>query len=315
MPCVPIPGKRSLETSFGWQRYRPCSLGVAPAILAGPTPQILTSTASRGSCSTGQCCIRLHLRRYCSRKSIPMTATEGDSRFLDLPRELRDNIYVFLIHESRPPSEDPSDAGKRDVYSSNTYYERCSPKPALLQLKLCSQQVYAETTEIIAKYDDELSVRPELDIMVKGSTIYPTWTFLPLIHTLHTPALRPTISISLRLFESWEGGLNTSVYRSLWSFFNHLVSNGPCFRPKYSTKRLGTPLKICKLQFVIRLCFPTSVDDWYGTYRDVFDRLERLAMDNVGLGHVEMIEGCFGSDIRTWRLKQLPTGLTFASRV
>ena len=74
-------------------------------------------------------------------------------------------------------------------------------------------------------------------------------------------------------------------------------------------------MHIGRLRFEIVLCFPTSVDDLFGTYRDVFDRLERLASDNVGLGNVEMIEACMGSDRRAWRLKQLPTGLTFASRV
>ena len=63
------------------------------------------------------------------------------------------------------------------------------------------------------------------------------------------------------------------------------------------------------------LCFPTSADDLFGTYRDVFDRLEKLARDDVGLGHVDRIEACLGADKRVWRLRQLPTGLTFASRV
>ena len=239
-----------------------------------------------------------------------MTGLETTSRLLNLPRELRDNVYLFLLTEARPAPEDPSDAGERDIYSSTTFFERGSPKPALLQLKLCSRQIYAETTETLSKHHDELEDHAELDIMVKGSAIYPSWTYIPLTCTLN-----PQINISLRLFESWEGGFNTSVYRSLWSYFNHLVFNGPCFRPDHSTRSLVTPLEIRRLKFAIRMCFPTSADDWYGTYRDVFDRLERLAMDNVGLGHVQEVEACFGTDIRAWRLKQLPTGLTFASRV
>ena len=239
-----------------------------------------------------------------------MTELHNTSHFLALPRELRDNVYLLLLEDQRPPPEDPSDAGERDIYSSTTYFEQRSPKPSLLQLKLCSHQINAEITELITKNDDELDDLAELDIMVKGSAIYPSWTYLPLSRRLN-----PQINISLRLFESWEGGFNTSVYRSLWSFFNHLVFNGPCYRPNHSTRSLEKPLKIRRLKFAIRMCFPTSADDWYGTYRDVFDRLERLAMDNVGLGHVQEVEACFGTDIRAWRLKQLPTGLTFASRV
>lgn len=239
-----------------------------------------------------------------------MTNDEKISQFLALPRELRDNIYLFLINERRPAPEDPSNAGVRDVHSTKIFFEQCSPKPALLQLKLCSKQTYAETTKILDKYKYDWQYPACLDIMVKGLAIFPTWTSLPVTETLHSQ-----VDISLRLFESWEGGFNTSVYRSLWTYFNHLVFNGPCSRLGGRNRSLPTPLNFTKLRFVIRLCFPTSVDDWYGTYRDVFDRLERLAMDNVGLGHVQTVECCFGAEVRTWRLKQLPTGLTFASRV
>ena len=78
---------------------------------------------------------------------------------------------------------------------------------------------------------------------------------------------------------------------------------------------LPAPLRIGRLRFEIKLCFPTSVDDLFGTYRDVFDRLEKLAFDNVGLGNVETIEARMGPDRRVWRLKQLPTGLTLPSRI
>lgn len=234
------------------------------------------------------------------------------SHLLSLPRELRDNVYIFLLHEKRQAPEDPSQPGERDADSSTISYERCSPRPGLLQLKLCSKQIHSEVSDIILKHQDQLSPQAQLDIMVKGSILYPTWTFLPL-----KPNLYSKISVSLRLFESagWGSEFNTSAYRGLWSFFCSLVFQGPCYRPGHSKRSLTTPLNIGCLRFDIRLCFPTSVDDLFGTYRDVFDRLERLAMDNVGLGHVQMIEACLGADCRAWRLKQLPTGLTFASRV
>ena len=90
------------------------------------------------------------------------------------------------------------------------------------------------------------------------------------------------------------------------------IFRGPCL---IHDKDLPTPLQVDRLRFEILLCFPTSVDDLFGTYRDVFERLEKLAYDNVGLGNVGTIEACLGADRRIWRLRQLPTGLTFASRI
>ena len=145
--------------------------------------------------------------------------------------------------------------------------------------------------------------------MVKGSAIWPTWTTLPV-----TPCLDPTIHIDLRIFEATDFGseFSTGAYRALWSLFNRLIFRGPCL---IHTTDLPTPLVVGRLRFEIMLCFPTTVDDLFGTYRDVFERLEKLAYDNVGLGNVGTIEACLGSDRRVWRLRQLPTGLTFASRI
>ena len=237
----------------------------------------------------------------------------SSSSFLRLPRELRDLIYIHLLGENRPPPEDPEHAGERDKNwhtPCTIYFEARSPKPALLQLKVCSRTVYHEINDILAQHITSDSGPAHLDIMVKGSSIWPTWISLPLTHHLD-----PTIHINLRLFEAkgWGSEFSTGGYRGLWSLFWHLVFQGPCFI--HNTQGLPAPLCIGRLRFEIMLCFPTSVDDLFGTYRDVFDRLEKLASDNVGLGHVETIEASMGTDTRMWRLKQLPTGLTFASRV
>ena len=233
--------------------------------------------------------------------------------FIGLPQELRDLIYLYLIDETREQPDSPDSAGDRDP-NWNTpctiYFEAHTPKPALLQLKLCSKQVHAEVADILAKHVTCGSGPAHLDIMVKGSSIWPTWISLPV-----TRNLDPTISINLRLFEAkgWGSEFSTGAYRGLWTLFNLLAFRGPCFIR--NNIGLPTPLRIGRLRFEIMLCFPTSVDDLFGTSRDVYDRLEKLASDNVGLGNVETIEACMGPDRRVWRLKQLPTRLTFASRV
>jgi hypothetical protein len=232
---------------------------------------------------------------------------DNSSAFLSLPRELKDIIYQFLFNEVQEAPENPEHAGER-VQHGSTYFELRSPKPALLQLKLVCRSTYADVHDLLKNHIDDGQAC--LDIMVKGSSIWPTWTCLPL-----TPHIHPVITIDVRLFEAsgWGSEFSTSAYRALWTLFNLLVFKGPCFT--HNTVGLRTPLHFARLRFEIWLCFPTSVDDLFGTYRDVFDRLERLASDNVGLGNVDTIEACLGVDQRIWRLKQLPTGLTHASRV
>lgn len=243
-----------------------------------------------------------------------LLATTYSSHFLQLSRELRDLIYHLLTTETRPLPEGPDHAGER-IYQSKIYFEARSPRPALLQLKLTNSQIHAEVADILTKrVPKRVDGGPQqacLDIMVRGSSIWPTWVSLPT-----TPELDPVINISLRLFETkgHASEFSTGAYRGLWSLFNLLVSQGPCLTPN-RTRRLPESLRIARLRFNILLCFPASVDDLFGTYRDVFDRLEKLAFDNVGLGNVETIEACMGVDRRVWRLKQLPTGLTLPSRI
>ena len=235
---------------------------------------------------------------------------ESNATFLHLPRELRDLCYSNLLEYRRHTPEDPEHAGDR-AFHNKTYYEAQSPRPALLQLKLCSRQVYAEVSDVLvssARHRLNDSGPPTLDIMVKGSLIWPTWISLPNTRRFHS-----IVHINLRLFEAKGSEFSTGAYRALWALFNQLVFQGPCLN--HNRIGLDPPLRIGRLRFEIRLCFPTSVDDLFGTYRDVFERLERLASDNVGLGHVDTIEACMGPDRRVWRLKQLPTGLTIASRI
>lgn len=233
---------------------------------------------------------------------------------LGLPREIRDLVYQLLLRETTEPPEDPDHAeGRKPNWHSpcTIYFEERSQAPALLQLKRCCRQLHVEVIDTLAKHVSYDSGTAHLDIMVKGSSIWPTWTSLPV-----TRNLDQTIFIDLRLFEAkgWDSEFSTGAHRGLWSLFNLLVFRGPCF-----VRNLATPLRIGRLSFEVRLCFTTSVDDllslmWL-TSRDVFDRLEKLASDNVGLGNVETVEACMGPERRVWRLKQLPTGLTFASRV
>lgn len=224
------------------------------------------------------------------------------STFLGLPRELRDIIYSSLLEERRLPPDDPEHSGPREPdwkTPCTIYFEAHSPKPALLQLKLVCQQVYSEVTETLMKPAVSVSGPAHLDVMIRDYYIWPTWLFLPLTTSLH-----PTVRISLRLCDAkgWGSEFSTGAYRGLWPLINLLVFRGPCLN--HNKNGLATPLLIHRLRFDIAMCFPTSVDDLFGTYRDVFDRLEKLASARVGHGNVHKLEARLGTDKRVWRLKR-----------
>lgn len=229
--------------------------------------------------------------------------------FFDLPAELRELVYYYLIKDVRLPPANPDQAGDR-ILSNKIYFQAHSPRPTLLQLKLCSKRTYAEVRHVLARHVPYDTDEAHLDVMVRGSSIWPTWVYLPI-----TRHLDPVIRIDLRLFEAvgWGSEFSTGAYRGLWALFNALVSQGPCLI--HNRKGLRSPIHVRRLRFRIHLCYPTSAEDLYETYRDVFDRLERLAFDNVGLGNVEEIEAVLPPNRRVWRLKQLPTGFTIASRI
>lgn len=89
------------------------------------------------------------------------------AQFIYLPRELRDIIFEYLVSESRKAPENPDHAGERYPCSPTTpgaiVYESKSPKPALLQLKLCSTQLYEEVHEILRRFVKSDSGAAHLD--------------------------------------------------------------------------------------------------------------------------------------------------------
>ena len=81
----------------------------------------------------------------------------------------------------------------------------------------------------------------------------------------------------------------------------------------HNTTALARPLQLDRLTFDVWFGFPADMED--PSYRVVFDQLQKLATDNVGLGNVSSVAACLWNEERVWVFRQLPTGLTFASRV
>ena len=89
--------------------------------------------------------------------------------FLSLPRELRDLVYLHLVNDTRQPPNDPDHAGDREFHSK-IYFEARSPRPVLLQLKLCCKQICAEVNDTLSKHASDYPRPAKLDIMVRGET-------------------------------------------------------------------------------------------------------------------------------------------------
>ena len=126
---------------------------------------------------------------------MPLTAT-STSPFLSLPQELRDIIYTSLLTETRSPPRDPDHAGPRlRINSRKLFFEPGSPKQTLLQLKLVSKQIHDEVQDVLLKHDATSDETANLDLMISGSCIWPTFTKLPV-----TAHLFPIVQVDVRWY-------------------------------------------------------------------------------------------------------------------
>lgn len=164
-----------------------------------------------------RCCVNeLKQWLYSDNQNVPKADLASMSlpsppSFLTLPRELRDEIYISLLLQSKlPPPASPSEAGPLRKLAQfpffihqRMYYTDTLPPIPSLSLLSCCRQTRREVQATLGRKDLAERRRAtvyELDCMVQDSNAWPTWTRLP-----GSLARVHMLEVNLRFFPSRAG--------------------------------------------------------------------------------------------------------------
>jgi hypothetical protein len=174
----------------------------------------------------------------------PKNAFSTDSLLLQLPRELRDMIYVHFLeaHRSAPPS--PPFSGPRIFRLERNVHEQKPQKdiayPAAIAqtnvraLLSINRLIRSEVLELADKRNKNNATLPaDLDIMATGYVLYPLWTRLPVLAHRSTPL---NVTVRLRIFSpeafrAQDGPPRRPcmVSHGLLTLLNQFITCGPAF--------------------------------------------------------------------------------------
>lgn len=111
---------------------------------------------------------------------------EMPSLLLSIPRELRDQILLFVVTTARVPPKDASHPEERNdpegiipTKEFGVLYEkRCQNRTERIPTLLVNRQLHEETLDVIARIPEKHSYK--LDVMlVNEKQLWPTWLALP----------------------------------------------------------------------------------------------------------------------------------------
>lgn len=175
--------------------------------------------------------------------SCPPASTEVSvAGLLTLPPELGDLIYDYFLEINHPAPPSPPFAGPRRYRRASTdasrmrdiEYAKGLPRDPSRSLLQTCRVVRMEMLDLLNQGNKPgRSVRGEIDIMVKGFIMLPTWTRLPASPSRATPW---DLTVNLRIFspeafQSSDGWPRNPgfIFRNLLLLLNQFRTCGPSF--------------------------------------------------------------------------------------
>lgn len=156
---------------------------------------------------------------------------------LDVPREIRNEVFSILLHESQTaplplPAEvakshtrrDPNDTSARKI----RYPSSSPPIPTIKLLLLVNRQLHQESRAAIEHYLNCGSPTLKLDLLIESNTwLFPSWIqvlpYTPIVKKLH---------VSIRPFKDASSGTLGNPFVGTWHFgdlINVVLRYGPAF--------------------------------------------------------------------------------------
>lgn len=210
---------------------------------------------------------------------------------LSLPRELRDQIYGYLLDAYRKVPISPLFPGPRrfrrgkDGTLRDISYSTPSPDTGIIALSETSQQLHQEVLQVAHKPSRLDNLNAELDIMVKGYIMWPTWTTLPLL-TSNDATLN--INVNLRIFSTESFRENDgwprqpgAAFRSLLTLLCQFIYNGASFKPPPSKPNMEPEKRhrrINTLSIHVSFFDLYTPDTWLDTRTEIERTLRALAV-------------------------------------
>lgn len=229
---------------------------------------------------------------------------------LGLPRELRDQIYLYLIQKANtrkaPPS--PPFAGKRQRGPDDIFYSLDRPINRWPSIALVNHQLLEEVRENVSK---QPSGKPaaELDLMAKGYCFYPTWTLLP---GCIRRGQSVNLNVNLRIFSTEAFRTNDgwprqpgAGFRTLLALLNNYLVSGPSLSPVDNTADIE-PYLINVLSVDVTFHDLYTPDTWPATAQEILKMLRELASSGIPDPCVQKVKAVvtFDSRSRSMRFKQ-----------
>lgn len=245
----------------------------------------------------------------------------------DLPRELRDHIYAYVLATEDAPPESPEavvdrgdGTGKSPIDHSNLglyerdlgiYYDRKPLRYTCAGLLYSNRQVSAEMEDSImhkSQIRGQAGVNYKIDCMVYRNQVWPTWTSLPV-----PPKYVHNIDVDVRMFGGGrrpfigDGGLTPVAFRLLrlmGQFFQH----GPEFVDR---GQLRHPIHVDALTFTF-VGLEKEVRDGIAYWTDLYHAtaLGQMTLTNMlvesGLlfGRVRLVRVCTMDEVREFKIEE-----------
>lgn len=175
-------------------------------------------------------------------------------RILHLPREIRDEIYFYLLDEYVDPPRYPMLAGNRTFNNEGQHrdggarlnsirYPGDAPPINYPNLLKTNRQIRSEVLDLINQRLGSESLTAELDIMFKGYQSWPTWSRFPmfvrpsaLAHSSDERQPSLNVTVSMRIFstegfksnDGWPRQPGTN-FRDLLMLLRQFLQYGPSF--------------------------------------------------------------------------------------
>ena len=236
---------------------------------------------------------------------------------LTLPREVRDKIYSLVLSIPAAPPVSPTEAGVR--YEERVNGNRKVLYPVLstyngntLNLLHCNRQIRQELCDYLKNPRITREITYELDLMLQGCTLWPTWTNLP-----YPATAMEHLEVNLRLFNVeyggglfWGSGGPGLTFVVLFRALNRLLHHGPRFL--YQNKDVPG-LKIGTMTINILHGFRTVKRSMDFRFRDRYDNdleyEEFIKQDRANINNhicsqlrLVMSQGLLAGKIQTLRI-------------